>query len=147
VKLDTTISIYAFGTSEGVQKEWDTRGRGRSDDYDPADVRGSMKRDILKVRGQNLDPNESVTVYHGKADVPLEKRMGGSKMFFVTDQPKAAAFHGEVHQTNVPRSALMPDTTEGMTKVNGQKVSGAESFHGWHSATLPMKYFTQLEKV
>lgn len=29
MNLQTSIDIYAFGTSEGVKKAWDTRGRGR----------------------------------------------------------------------------------------------------------------------
>jgi len=30
MNLQTTISIFASGTSEGVEKSWDTRGRGRN---------------------------------------------------------------------------------------------------------------------
>ena len=53
MNLAATISVYGYGTSEGVVKEWDTRGRGRkappSKSPAPSGANESFKDSLLKV--------------------------------------------------------------------------------------------------
>jgi hypothetical protein len=54
VNLQSTISVFAYGTSEGVEKSWDTRGRGRKIDWKKINSLGRNERALMSADGKIL---------------------------------------------------------------------------------------------
>lgn len=52
MNLAATISLHAYGTSEGVRKEWDTRGRKEKN---LVDTKEYPEKDMNKVKGDVLE--------------------------------------------------------------------------------------------
>lgn len=139
--------IKAYGTSEGVQKAWDTRGRGRKEAVDYVKtVRYAKDADIeslntwrkVATESYNKAPNADVKknlrhasnvaswVVSDWEDEQRGSRTGKSSPFFVVDSPK----HGIVGVINLHQSTTSgfdhvstlvtrPDVIAGLTDERG----------------------------
>jgi hypothetical protein len=60
MNIETTLAIHAYGTSEGVKKEWDSRGRGKGQQppkYKCEKCGGARDAEEVKRRGGTTCPD------------------------------------------------------------------------------------------
>jgi hypothetical protein len=70
VNLEATISVLSYGTSDGVKKAWDTRGRGRIDPDRvfrklPAGHREYLQKGWAKLRRVPISSLRGLPSYYG----------------------------------------------------------------------------------
>jgi|HubBroStandDraft_5_1064220.scaffolds.fasta_scaffold51358_2 hypothetical protein len=139
--------IKAYGTSEGVQKAWDTRGRGRKEAVDYVKtVRSAKDADIeslntwrkVATESYNKAPNADVKknlrhasnvaswVVSDWEDEQRGSRTGKSSPFFVVDSPKNGIVGViNLHQSttsgfdHVSTLVTRPDVIAGLTDERG----------------------------
>lgn len=112
--------VEAYGTSEGVRKEWDTRGRVRK------------------------EADDLVTVYHGKKLGKGTAPMNAYGFYVTLDKAFADKWFGDTHVVQVPKSELHADPeVEGF---EGKRMNGYESLQKG-SAVAPHKYYGDLKPV
>lgn len=101
MNLAATTTLYAYGTSEGVTKSWDTRGRGRKQDFKK--WFGNSK--VVDKQGNPL------VVYHGAApaargawDRPVKNDKYTVGRYFSSHPEVAKAYGPEVHEAYLKMS-------------------------------------------
>jgi hypothetical protein len=114
MKLQSIVELFATGTSEGVKKAWDTRGRGRKEkELNPKQQRAiasysPITKDKLKIALENeLKIAKMIGGQHIPDNAPFDVRIGNKALIEVkTIMPTAKNDKITVHPTPAPGETL-----------------------------------------
>jgi hypothetical protein len=137
VNLDTTISIFAYGTSEGVKKEWDTRGRGVKTVSIPKTMpalRNLTSKYIQKYGAKNLQFIGDGSAPSTLIDLYRDAGLQSSFFAWVHESPSLAVIYCKVYSVsrNIPLDLIYYwYHTAGMAKVNISGYRCERCEHEW----------------
>ena len=110
MNLAATLTLYAYGTSEGVTKSWDTRGRGRKQDFKKwfgkSKVVDKQGKPLIVYHGSAPEGNEAALAkalgvkYEGRGGFlsPIKNDKYTVGRFFSSNSDVAKAYGPEVHE-------------------------------------------------
>jgi hypothetical protein len=116
MNLETTITIFATGTSEGVKKEWDERGRGRKARPASTTTRTTKEKaavdEFLKeIEKQGYDKSKTTIVYKA----PVDSNFGVQPIAVSHNNTGIIEFHPDVwleHAQNMPIGGVVAHELE-----------------------------------
>jgi len=127
VNLAATIELFCYGTSEGVTKSWDTRGRS---------TRGELEKKAIEEFGTTSDPREAGYILQDGTMLDFSGKRQGSSESGVRymdhrevssafpDDADAPDFHDFMNQTGAIRFGMYGDDIQMELSQDSQLTMG-----------------------